>query len=385
MQIVKESIKFGRDVLTAIYTSFLIMLFRCNTNTNTCILVTNGMGYGGAPLVLLEAAKVYKENGYRVIVYTEYYGDLIKVCRDNKIDVWIVPRGWKWLSELIFKCRFKFAFVNTAVMYNWVQKFEKRGIPTIWWLHEGDFYIDPIASKMPVQVASSTMVLTVSNRTVSALKKNKIYYNSRMLYYGINDLTEQYNETINRNNKTEFIFLVMGAICTRKNQIFAIQAYNQLPEQVKSNSKMVIVGEPLNKEDPYYIEFMNEVKKNHKIEYIPRVERKKIPLLYEQIDVLICCSLDDPLPVVVTECFMFGKTVIVSPGVGQYYMINDGYDGYFYSECDINSLSAKMKLAWINKENNTIKEHARELYVNNFTDSVFEKKLMAYTREMISR
>ena len=100
MHAVKESIKFARDIIVAIYSLVLIVGFKCKKKVKACILVTNGMGYGGAPLVLLEAAKVYQKNGYKVILYTEFYGDLIKVCRDQKIEVWIVPRGWKMLSKL---------------------------------------------------------------------------------------------------------------------------------------------------------------------------------------------------------------------------------------------------------------------------------------------
>ena len=173
MHAVKESIKFARDIIVAIYSLVLIVGFKCKKKVKACILVTNGMGYGGAPLVLLEAAKVYQKNGYKVILYTEFYGDLIKVCRDQKIEVWIVPRGWKMLSKLVLSCKFQFAFVNTAVMYKWVELFEKNNFPTIWWLHEGDSYIDPIAAEMPTHVAASTMVLAVSDRTTMALSSIK--------------------------------------------------------------------------------------------------------------------------------------------------------------------------------------------------------------------
>ena len=288
------------------------------------------------------------------------------------------------LSQFILKCKFRFALVNTAVMYKWVQKFETKNIPTIWWLHEGDSYIDPIAQDMPSKLASSTMVLTVSDRTIAALKKNKIQYNSQMLYYGIDDLTANKSSAVEEKNKDEYIFLVMGAICSRKNQIFAIQAYNRLSEKIRNKSKMLFVGGPLNKEDPYYIDFINEVKKNSDIKYVFRVERKDIPTLYRQIDAVICCSLDDPLPVVVTECLMFGKTVIVSSGAGQYYMIKDGYNGYSYLESDINGLCEKMELACKNRSSKVLSENARELYINNFTKEVFEKKLMLYTEKLLS-
>ena len=108
------------------------------------------------------------------------------------------------------------------------------------------------------------------------------------------------------------------------------------------------------------------------------------PMLYRQIDALICCSIDDPLPVVVTECLMFKKNVIVSSGTGQYYMIKDGYNGYSYLESDIDSLCEKMELSWKNKNNKTLNKNARKLYIDNFTKKVFEKNIMLYTRELLN-
>ena len=284
---------------------------------------------------------IKKKKGYNVVIYTEFYGDLVKVCKNENLDVWISPRNCKMFSKLIFKCNFKFALVNTAVMYKWIQKFEMHNIPTIWWLHEADSYIAPIAQDMPSKLSSNIMVLTVSDRTVATLKKYK-------------------------------------------NQIFAIKAYNQFSENRRKKSKMLFVGEPLNKDDSYYVEFINEVKKYPNIKYIPRVERKNIPMLYRQIDALICCSIDDPLPVVVTECLMFKKNVIVSSGTGQYYMIKDGYNGYSYLESDIDSLCEKMELSWKNKNNKTLNKNARKLYIDNFTKKVFEKNIMLYTRELLN-
>lgn len=382
MHAVKESIKFARDIIVAIYSLVLIVGFKCKKKVKACILVTNGMGYGGAPLVLLEAAKVYKKNGYKVILYTEFYGDLIKVCRDQKIEVWIVPRGWKMLSKLVLSCKFQFAFVNTAVMYKWVELFEKNNFPTIWWLHEGDSYIDPIAAEMPTHVASSTMVLTVSDRTTMALAKNGIQYKTRMLYYGLDDLAENEETIAQMNGKNIYTFLVMGAICSRKNQLFAIQAYNLLPKKIRAASKLMLVGTPLDEKDPYYIEFLRVVKQYPEIDYIPRVERSEIPALYRQINALICCSIDDPLPVVVTECFMFGKTVIISSGSGQYYMVKDEYDGYSYLESDVNALCKKMISAWSARDDKAMGEHARNLYTSKFTTRVFEECLMSYTNEL---
>ena len=84
-------IKKLRNTKDSIITFCKISLYRLKRTDKTCILFSNGMGYGGAPLVLLEMAKVYKNLGYKVIVYTHYYGKLMKIYKNNGIDVWISP------------------------------------------------------------------------------------------------------------------------------------------------------------------------------------------------------------------------------------------------------------------------------------------------------
>lgn len=56
-------------------------------------------------------------------------------------------------------------------MYKWIQVFNSMKIPTIWWLHESDTYIDMLRDKLPQTVPENIHVLTVSQRTVLALKK----------------------------------------------------------------------------------------------------------------------------------------------------------------------------------------------------------------------
>lgn len=144
----------------------------------------------------------------------------------------------------------------------------------------------------------------------------------------------------------------------------------------------MLVGTPLDEKDPYYIEFLRVVKQYPEINYIPRVERSEIPALYRQINALICCSIDDPLPVVVTECFMFGKTVIISSGSGQYYMVKDEYDGYSYLESDVNALCKKMYRHGVLEMTKQWENSSRNLYTSKFTTRVFEECLMSYTNEL---
>lgn len=383
---IKEIIKKIRDVLVSFRTGVYIGIEILDKNKPRCLLITNGMGFGGAPLVLMEAAYAYKKLGYNVVICTEYYGNLIKLCRKNGIFVWIVPKGSAWLKNFIIKVQFSFALVNTVVQYEWISTLNKNGIPVLWWLHEGDSYIQLMKNVLPKNIPTSVNVLTVSKRTQKSLEDNGFKYKTEMMHYGLKDLkVGESKKYINNIDNEDYRILVMGAICKRKNQLFALQAYRKLDLQLQKKIKLLFVGEPLDEYDAYYIEFMENINKENGIEYIPRVDRDRIPQLYDEIDALICCSIDDPLPVVVTECLMFSKTVIISSETGQYPLIQNGKNGFSFVSEDIDDLCEKIKNAYNARNDIKLAENARLVYENYFTKEIFQNNLQNYTKKLEER
>lgn len=83
-KMIKQIFKIIRDYSISIITFCKILFLRYKKRKKSCLIITNGMGYGGAPLVLLEVAKNYRNQGYKVIVVTEHYGPLIRVFQKKK-------------------------------------------------------------------------------------------------------------------------------------------------------------------------------------------------------------------------------------------------------------------------------------------------------------
>lgn len=382
IKLLKKIAKDIRDIFITVRT--FILSYYGKQNNKICLLVTNGMGYGGAPLVLMEAAFVYKEQGYDVIIYSEYCGELLGVCKKNDISVWLNPKKNKRVINNILNIRYEFALVNTIVMYKWVEKLSEKGIPVLWWLHESDTYINEISAQLPNVLEKKVKVLTVSDRTVKSLERNGIKYNTDMLFYGIKDLNK--GLSIRKRNQTNnFVtILVIGTICKRKNQLFAIDAIEKYKEVHKKDIQLLFVGTPLKTEKLYYEEFLNRIVRSKFIKYVPKVQRKEIEELYRTVDILLCCSIDDPLPVVVTECFMFKKIVIASSEVGQFPLIEDGFNGFTFDINDITSLCNAVDRACVALGNNEITEQARVLYEQHFSKESFEKNLLKYTMEVLN-
>ena len=384
MKILIRLAKKCRDLITMCKLFFCVVIFKVFNHKKTCLMFSNGMGYGGAPLVLVEAAKYYKNKGYKVIIYSEHYGKLINICHKLNISVWINPHKNEMINNMILDCKYEIVFVNTAPMYKWVEAFETKKQKIIWWLHEGDTYINQLADSLPKDVNDNVKVLVVSPRTIEALAKNKIQYSTDMLFYGVEDLvSEGYNVQSVYKDKTTF--LIMGAICERKNQIEVIAAYDKLSDDVKGKSDFIFVGEPLDENDEYFTSFLSMVEERKQLKYIPKVERAKINDLYNEIDSLICSSKDDPLPVVVTECFMFGKIAVVSSEAGQFALIEDDINGFVYNVNDIDCLCKKITAVVQKKDCNKMKELSRKTYERYFMKKSFFEELERFTNEILRR
>ena len=138
---------------------------------------------------------------------------------------------------------------------------------------------------------------------------------------------------------------MIGSICRRKRVLDFLDAILLLSDEVSENCRFVIVGKALPTEPDYMELFKKKLSGcRDKIEYIESVPNEKIYEVYQSSDVLVCASDDDPLPVVVTEAFMYKKVALVSDGVGQYSLIEDGVNGFTYCAGDVRTLKEKIEL-----------------------------------------
>lgn len=345
------------------------------------MLMSNGMSLGGAPLMLYQAAKIYRQKGKEVYVFTETYGDLIKELRSESIKVFYSSEISKKLINMLFKYhKIQFCLVNTVVESYWIKSLSECKIPSLWWIHEGVFYIEKYKSLLPKELKSNIRVATVGNRPKEALKNNGLDYMCDDLLYGIND---RYSKIINQKNIDQFVFLVIGTIYHLKNQMDIIEAYDILPQKYKEKVFIHFIGEPIKESDLYYKEFLKKLSNNDHLLYLGKMSHEKLMREYEQVDGIICSSLDDTMPVVITEALMYGKVVITSSETGQYILIRNGIDGYTYNVQNITSLSEKIQEVLSHRNVEEIEKNARRLYLKYFSMETFEKQLMKLTTECL--
>ena len=98
--------------------------------------------------------------------------------------------------------------------------------------------------------------------------------------------------------------------------------------------------------------------------------------MYQKVDVIVCPSMEDPLPVVMTEGMMFYKPCIASDATGTAEFIADGENGFVVRAGDPIDLAEKMEWFINNKKNIcTMGQAARRVYEENFRMENFGARL----------
>lgn len=348
-----------------------------NTNKKIIILISHsGDSNGGAPVVIFEYAKYLLDSKDDIVIFlSDRRGDLIYEGKKLKINTFETSFLYKlYLKEIEKKENLiEYIIINTLELYNYIDYLSRLKYKgnIIWWIHESvdliNYYKKFIRKKYTLNNLS---VCCVSEQVIDNVKKIiNPGYKLFLLPYGLKDL----GFIKDNNNQSHFVISIIGRICSRKNQIELLKAYNALSVITKKNIFIRIVS---GSADKPYLNKLKEFFYNENISIegpIPRIKMKKI---YKNSDLIVCCSSDDPLPVVVSEALMFGRLCIISSGAGQYGFIKEGVDGFKYRLGDYKSLSEKIEYIYSNfSKFGSVRKEARKLFIANFSLNSMNTKL----------
>lgn len=376
MNCIKNIIKFFLSIIGIVKLFFQVVFSHFN-NRKRCVLISNGFSMSGAPVVLFEVANIYKEEGYDVYIFSQHFGKLTNTCKKEKYHFVVIPFFEKISQYMYLKMKIDFYFVNTVVNFSWIDFLAQNNKKVFWWLHEGTYYINKyIENLRKIEYYNQIKIFAVSPWTIKILKENNLNWNVKLLFYGCKDFNTFSKHVL--NNKVSNV-LTIGNICPRKNQNFLIDQIEQYNNTHNDTIKLTIIGSKLNEEDEYYNDFLRKIKYAN-IEYIQYVSHSEIHKYYENADLIVCTSIDDPMPVFITEGFMFGKIVLTSSNTGQFEIIENGRNGFVYSNEKndfIENLLNIMKLS--NEEKKSICNEARLTYEKYFDLRNFNETLMNET------
>ena len=98
--------------------------------------------------------------------------------------------------------------------------------------------------------------------------------------------------------------------------------------------------------------------------------------IYSKIDIVVCPSREDPLPIVMTEAMMYRKPCIASDSTGTADYIKDGINGFVCKTEDSEDLCEKMRYFIHHQEKIEIMgKEARKVYEEYFTMDKFADRL----------
>lgn len=339
------------------------------------LIASTEMDFSGSVIVALYAAEVLLNTGFKVSIIAPYVEKAVVdkfVLKGIEVIQYSILRYAKY-DELIKVCEFDYLLANTFTMKSVVENVTGKK-PVLWWIHEAsNIYKSYIQEFGIVAKEKYEKVLIKAVSNVARNNFNKCYMDilREIMPYGIPDekiLSSYDNES---NNVT---FAIIGGLCENKCQKDVIETFVKLQCYYGDAIKLYVVG---NYSNVYGVSLLQKYADNQGIMFTGTLNRKQIFDIYTEMDAVICASIEDCLPVVMTEAMMCEKAIICSDGTGTAGVIRNGIDGFIFHVGNINELFDICKYIIDNKENlKKIGKNGRKIFEENFSIDCFQTKLL---------
>ena len=362
------------------------------------LLISHEFSRTGAPVVLLETAKILKDAGYFVVVASPFDGpmktDFLQLGVMVIIDKTLADYRWREPSEvpkLISHSikgiihEFDLVICMTMVCHNLINCYSGTDVPIFWWLHEGSYSYKDNARFMLNKLGSNVTVRCGGLYAQEMLSKYKPNYKSEILLYGIRDRADEFSDSANLTEKTRFIF--PGSYESRKNQRLLLAAIESLPDDVSRSVEFVLVGSVF-ETSPDSIKIYRDMKaaevRIENLTVLLPIPYDQLMSLYESVDCIVAPSVDDPMPVVLTEGLMLSKIVLCSDMTGTSKYIKDGVNGFVFKSGNLHELRDKIcYIARHRHEMDSIRKAGRDLFEKVFSEETFDEALRVDVKQSI--
>lgn len=333
----------------------------------------------GASFAAVYAAEVLADS-YEVTVLSTADGPLREPLLQAGIDVWVVPvlqiatrQDLPWLSE------FQLLLCNT---FNWYYFLSQRDVaqPVLWWLHDAACYYEMVDHDVLRSLDRCGLTVAavgpVAQRAVQSFLPEAQIHD---MLYGLPDACPA--DYVPQGGRC-VRFAVIGMVQVRKGQDLFISAIRQLPAALRVQAEFLIVGDDTSA-------FAHEQRRRcadlPEVQFTGEMGRRALLQLYANIDVLVCSSREDPMPVVITEAMMFSHPCIVTDRVGTTEYLHDGSDCIIYPVEEVSALAAAMQRFIKSPQLAvTMGQRARQVYEKVFGMAAFQQRLCSLVTQIMS-
>ena len=344
------------------------------------LLFNHELTLTGAPRALLNMALSMQKQGYYPVIISWKEGpmseEIEKSGIDSVLDIYLYSKLKN--EDALYKeflSLFDIMLFNTIVSLRFWDSLPQVPAKKLVWSHEGSMGYDTYAKVLNLQDVfnEADKVYSVGKYSQSfAAPYIKDKAKSELLLYGIEDMKPEKAKTVTDSDKVKFI--LPGAVCERKGHDVLLNALDIIPAEVKNKMLLYIAGPVSDKKLDEKLTV--RAKKEKYIKYLGSVPHKELMNLYADIDVVLCPSRDDPMPIVCTEAFILEKTVIVSENTGTAGFIENKQNGFLIPSEDEKALAeAMIYTVEHKKELPAIGKRARKIYEDRFTIEKFDESV----------
>lgn len=276
------------------------------------------------------------------------------------------PLIWKYISER------KLVWVNSIYYGYLIDSVKKIKGKVVWWLHNGESawknYYFPVEGFDTGEIC----VLGVSEAVRDAYLAHNPQGKMEILPWYIDDCPAK--KTLQTNSKDRIVFAMIGTFDKVKAQDIFMQAISQIDGKQRERMEFVVIGQEFGtrySEDIHSL--YDEIKE---IKWLGTMDHADVLEIYSKIDVLVCPSREDMLPLVCAEAMMNSIPCIMSAGVGMTSYVRDGKDALLFETENYAELSERMIWCEQNREKlMRIGKRGRKVYEKNFTREAFSQRL----------
>ena len=339
------------------------------------LIASTEMDFSGSVIVALYAAETLLSEGYNVtIIAPSVEKEVVDkfVLKGIEVIEYSILRYAKY-DELIKVCAFDYLLANTFTMKTVVENVAGKK-PIVWWIHEASNIYNSYIQEFGIgeeENYKKVIIKAVSNVAKNNFNKCYIDILREIMPYGIPKVEIQSSY---HTKSKEIKFAIIGGLCENKCQKEVIETFIKLQHCYGSSVKLYVVGNYFN---VYGNSLLREYGDNEGIIFTGTLNRKQIFEIYKELDVVICASKEDCLPVVMTEAMMCEKIIICSDGTGTASFIRNGIDGFVFEAGNTTELFNICKYIVDNKEKTCkIGENGKKLFEKNFSADSFKIKLL---------
>ena len=349
------------------------------------LLISTDINYNGGTLACVYAAQALQKD-YKNVCIAAPAGNqkLIQEINDQGITVAIAPALLApGPDELTLAAGAEFVLVNVYQSIAAACEFS-RVKPVLWWVHESSDLIEDTDEFYHcheiVPDFHRIHTVAVCSNVRADLKKAWPDFPVSIMNYGLPDFYQP--DSVARSYGHPIIFAVVGCVIHKKAQDIFVKAAIRYNKVCDVPAEFWIIGSDIQPE--YFTSVMSMAENTANIIWKGELTREEIEAVYPQINVIVCPSRYEGIPIVVNEGLMNAKVCIVADTAGNNDYIVDGESGFFFHSEDADELADKMAYAAENYDNlGKMRQKARQVYVDHYSMEPFRTRLEKEIRSAI--